>query len=416
MDNYKIVTVTHKTANINLLKDYLLQDDQKSDYPKDRLKELKESFQIKELLYLNTCNRVTFFFTADYEIDEDFLKRLFLFIQPQLPEQIIETHKKISSVYEGREAVEHLFKVASSMDSLIIGEREILGQLKVAYQKAKAHHLCCDAIRLAIEQAVVFAKKVYHETKIGERPISVVTLAFRELLKLGVSNEAAILKIGAGQTNGLLSNLLVKYGFQNVTVYNRTIEKAQQIADKFKGKALHIDKLVEHKEHFDIVISCTGSKEEVLTKEVFDQIVTDKQKKYVIMDLAVPHDIDDAIIQSYNVDYIDVASLKEEAQRNLDFRKSELVKAHGLLDEFLKDFDIAFRRRQLEHALSEIPLEVKALKAKALNEVFSKDLENLDDNAKAVIDKMMDYFEKKYISIPMKAAKKTILNDHNFRA
>ena len=164
MQRYKVVTITHKTAKVNKLKDYLLSDDDTSDYPANRLAELKSNFGIEEMLYLNTCNRVTFFFAYDKNIDSKFLKDLFQYINPTLSKELLSLHITKALVFEGEDAIRHFFGVAASLDSLVLGEREILGQIKTAYTNAKKHNLCADDIRLAYQQAIVFAKKIHCET------------------------------------------------------------------------------------------------------------------------------------------------------------------------------------------------------------------------------------------------------------
>ena len=173
MQRYKVVTITHKTAKVNRLKDYLLSDTDTSDFPANRLRELKDSFAMDELLYLNTCNRVTFFFTNDKKIDNKFLRDLFMFINPHFNKELINLHLSKALVFEGADAVKHFMGVAASFDSLVIGEREILGQIKAAYSKSKRLGLCQDAIRIAVEQAIVFAKRTYTKTRIGEKPVYV---------------------------------------------------------------------------------------------------------------------------------------------------------------------------------------------------------------------------------------------------
>ena len=126
MQRYKVVTITHKTAKVNRLKDYLLTDEDTSDFPVNRLREFKESFGIDELLYLNTCNRVTFLFTNDKKIDNKFLKDLFLFINPHFNKELLNLHLTKALVFEGEDAMRHFMGVAASLDSLVIGEREIL--------------------------------------------------------------------------------------------------------------------------------------------------------------------------------------------------------------------------------------------------------------------------------------------------
>lgn len=415
IEDFKVITITHKTTSVQRLKDYLLDDSSDSDYPKSRLTELKSSFQINELMYLNTCNRVTFFFTSKREVDDRFLKDLFLFINPIINDDLVDRHIAVTKVYSGNEALEHFFSVAASMDSLIVGEREILGQIKEAYANSKKYGLSGDSIRLAIEKAIVFAKKIHNETKISEKPVSIVSIAFRQLLEHLPSKETGILMIGAGQSNQQLANFLKKYDFHNVHVFNRTLEKAEELAVKLGGHAYELNQLPTFKTPFNVVVSCTGANDLVLTKAIFDQLNTDKNHAYTFLDLAVPRDIDPAIADHYDVNYLDIDSLEAMANHNLSFRQKEVIKAKEILDLFIVEFENTFRQRQLELALIDIPTEVKALKQKAVNEVFSKDIEQLDDEARKVLENMMDYLEKKYIGIPMKIAKKTILGLNNFK-
>lgn len=410
MQRYKVVTITHKTAKVNRLKDYLLTDEDAADFPANRLKELKESFHIDELFYLNTCNRVTFFFTLDKNIDNKFLKDLFLFINPHFNKELINLHLSKALVFEGVDAVKHFMGVAASLDSLVIGEREILGQIKAAYLNAKKYNLCGDDIRLAYQQAIVFAKKIHCDTRIGEKPVSVVSLAFRTLHSRNFFKYAKMLIIGAGQTNNLMANLLTKNGIEHVTVYNRTLSKAEELAARFKnGKAFPLEKLIHHKEDIDIILTCTGANYAVLTKDIFEKLVP-KNRKVTIVDLAVPADVEEEITVLKNVDYIDVASLESKAKENMQFRKGELYKAEAMLEEFLIAFEELHKERRLELALADIPNEVKMIKDRALNMAFKKDIETLDNHSKEVLEKVLQYMEEKYISIPFKASKKSLLN------
>jgi glutamyl-tRNA reductase len=410
---YKVVTITHKTTKVNRLKDYLLTDDDDTDYPIHRVEQLKSTFQLTELLYLNTCNRVTLFFTCDYKLNEEFLERLFLFINPSLNKELIQLHVSKAMVYEGKDAIRHLFGVVASLDSLVVGEREILGQIKYAYQKAKEFNLSGDSIRLAIEQSIVFAKKIHTETKIGEKPISVVSLAYRSLLEKTLNPNSKIIIIGAGQTNNLMANLLVKNHYEQVTVYNRTLSKAEDLASRFKaGKAMPLESLPNHQESFDIIISCTGSNHTILHESIFNKIHPNNNK-VTIVDLAVPQDIDKTITQLPFVEYIDIVSLEQKAKENLQFRKNEMYKAEAILEDFINTFAELVKERKLELALSNIPSEVKEIKTIALEKAFKKDIDTLDDYAKDILYKVMGYMEEKYTALPFKASKESLLNQFN---
>lgn len=412
MLNYKILTISHKTTHLQTLKDYLVIDqDSNQDYPAQNLQRIKEQLDIKEMLYLNTCNRVTFFFTSDHSLDKDFLFHFFKQVNPNFTEELAEKHASKVMMYEGEEAVRHLFGVSASLDSLVVGEREILGQLKQAYALAKSHGLCSDSIRLAIDNCIIFAKKIYSETRIGEKPVSVVSLAFREMLNSGICPEAKMYMIGAGQTNHLIANLLVKYGFKNVKVFNRSLEKAKELAQRFKGGEAYTLEDLSTSEAPDFVVTCTGSAEYILKKEHMDHWKIHAKTPFTIIDLAIPCDTDPEILNSYSIDYISVPSLKKLADQNMEFRKNEMIKAYEILEIFIAEFQVKFKERQLELAFSHIPQQVKELKRFAIEEVFSKELANVDQESREILDKIINYMEKKYISIPMKSAKVAFMGE-----
>jgi glutamyl-tRNA reductase len=412
VQHYKILTISHKTTHLQTLKDYLVIDQASNkDYPSETLQRIKDELNIQEIMYLNTCNRVTFFFTSDYSIDKEFLYHFFKEVNPHFNEELLEKHASKVMIYEGQEAIRHLFSVSASLDSLVVGEREILGQLKQAYALAKSHGLCNDAIRLAMDNCITFAKKIYSETRIGEKPVSVVSLAYREMLNSGICPDAKLYMIGAGQTNHLMANLLVKYGFKNVKVFNRSLEKANELAQRFPGGQGYTLEALDTCEAPDFLVTCTGSAEYILKKEHFDNWNIHPKTPFTIIDLAIPSDVDHTILNNYSIDYISVPSLKKLADQNMEFRKNELIKAYEILETFIAEYQTKFKERQLELAFSYIPQQVKELKRFAIEEVFSKELASVNQESRDILEKVINYMEKKYISIPMKGAKVAFMGE-----
>ncbi|HYC27480.1 MAG TPA: glutamyl-tRNA reductase, partial [Chitinophagaceae bacterium] len=385
MESYKLITVTHKTTHISRLKDYLLTEED-SDFPARRLTELKESMQLSELFYLNTCNRVTFFFVNEGKADKKFMSNLFSFINPRFDKALLDVHMRSAQVFEGDAAVRHLFDVSASLDSLVVGEREILRQLKDAYAKCRKYGLCGDSIRLVMEQAIVLSKKVCNETRLAEKPVSVVSLAFREMMQVGLDKYVAIAMIGAGQTNSMLANLLEKYGFQNVAVFNRTIEKAEELAQKVGGKAYHLSQIYEVKLQPRLIISCTGAAEPVVDTKLMKHWQIDPELPVTIMDLGVPANVDGKVLKKYKANYIHVAGLEKIAEENKAFRQKEMQKAEALIEDFMETFHKIHRERLVERAMGEIPGKVKALRSRAYS-VFKKDIEHMDAESREVLEK-----------------------------
>ena len=406
---YKIIAFSHKTTQIDGLKEYIVADEEEGEFPAKKLQKLKVFLEMDELFYMNTCNRVLFFFTTDRVIDNHFLKDFFILLNPSFNENLLELHISKSIVFEGEAAISHFFGVAASLDSLVIGEREILGQIKKAYSKSKNNNLCFDAIRIAVEQAIVFAKLTYSKTKIGEKPISVVSLAHKELVRISDNLNQRIIILGAGQTNHLMTSMLYDSGFRNLLILNRTKQKAMDLANKFNVNYGNLSELEKLGNEFEILITCVDVNKAFLTEDWAKKALLDPMKKYVFVDLAVPSNFTKEWMSRYKIEYIDVASLKVVADKNMEFRKKELIKAQVLLFNFLEEFNKLLKERALELALSQVPEKVKAVRKRAEENVFKKELAELDEPAQLIVKKMMDYFEKKYVAIPIKLVKKSIL-------
>lgn len=408
LNRYKILTVTHKRTNLKNISDFVIRAND-PEHLRHSLDALKKHFQLNELLYVSTCNRVMYLFDTEQNLDQHFISRFFQYIFPEIPAQTIRQINKVVYFYEGEKAIEHLFDVAASIDSLVIGERQILGQLREAYEQCHQWGLTGDHIRLVFERAVLAAKAVYAQTRIGDKPVSVVSLAIQKLLRAKLPKDAPILIVGAGQTNQLVAKFLLKHQFSRVTVFNRTLSKAQKLAQHFEGDAFPITELSSYDQPFECLIVCTGSTDAVITPALYQQLLRGDTGKKIIIDLSVPHNVDRAVTKQFPVHYIEIEGLRELAKENLAFREEEVSSAKKILHLHLKEFPTHLRQRQLERAMHQVPSEIKAIKAHAMNEVFRKEVEQLDEETRRLLDRMLTYMEKKCISIPMKAARDVLL-------
>jgi len=404
LDKYKIITVTHKRVNLKEIGRYAIHATDSTSLDV-RLSELKEQFHFDELMYLSTCNRIMYFFTNERELDAAFIFEFFKHINPTLSDEELNTAQEASLQLQGMDALAHLYDVSSSIDSLVIGERQILGQLREAYDQCRKWGLTGDNIRMAMDHAVISAKNVYSNTRIGEKPVSIVSLAIQKLLRTNLSKEARLLLIGAGQTNQLVGKFLAKSGFSNVTVFNRTLSKAEQIAQLVTGEAQPLDDLYAYEKGFDGIIVCTGSSKPILDAALYEQLLAGETDRKVVIDLAIPHNTSQEVVDRFNVNYIEIEGLRNLAKENMAFREKEVGRAKELLSDLLAEFPVLYKQRQVEIAMRAVPTEIKAVKSHAMNEVFRKDMESLDDNTRELVERMLSYMEKKCIGIPMKAAR-----------
>lgn len=407
MTSLKLISITHKLAPLELIGKLHLDENHQQIY----LGALKLKMDLKELMFLSTCNRVEFIVNTDLEVNADFLSVLFLGINPQLSIEETETLIAKTVVYENREALTHLFEVCASLDSLVVGEREIITQVRKAYEFCNAMRITGDTIRLAIKQAIETAKQVYTETDIAKNPVSIVSLAYRQLRNLGIKNNARIVFVGAGETNANMAKYLKKHEYANFTVFNRTLANAEKLAGDLNGRARELSHMADFKEGFDVLITCTASQEPIITNEIYAILKGNDISKKVIIDLALPADVDKSVIELNDVFYIDIESLKKQASENLLKRESEIEACRTIINTKVEEFKLLFQERQIELAFGEIPKQIKTIKETAINEVFAKELGLMDTDSKEVLEKVLNYMEKKYNALTIKTAKKVFLEE-----
>lgn len=406
INNYKILTITHRKTNLKDIGQFIIKHTD-TDELRDRLAHFKAAFGIDELMYLATCNRITFLFYTPIQFNKKFVTQFFQEINSELSETLI--NDKVVS-YVGEKALEHVYEMAASIDSLVVGEREILRQFRQAYEQCKNWKFTGDNLRLLINSVVEGAKNVYAQTRIGEKPVSIVSLAIQKLLKSNLPRDARILLIGAGQTNTLVGKFLAKYQFKNVTIFNRTLAKAEQLATLINGnaKGKRLSALADFQEGFDAIIVCTGVTKAIIDVKLYRNLLQEEQDKKLIIDLAIPNNVSKEVVETFTTNYIEIEDLRQLAKINLAFREEEVAIARKQLASYIQAFPTIYQHRQISRAMRHVPAEIKAIKSHAINNVFHKEVSQLDDSARLLVEKMLDYMEKRCIGIPMKAAKEAI--------
>ena len=314
----------------------------------------------------------------------------------------------IAEFHNGINAVNHLYRVASSLESLVVGEKEILRQTRTSFEKCLDWKLCGDHLRILMRSTVEISKDVFSNTRIGDKPVSVVSLAIQSFLNEGLKLDAKILMIGAGETNTLVAKYLNKKGYTNVDVFNRNIENGNEIKSLLKTEIYPLSDLDKYSEGFDAIVICTASNEAILHLDLYQQLTKTKGGKKIIIDLSVPSNTDSAIMDQFPVQYIDIESLRNQAKANIAFRKSEMTAAESIIAKEIQLFPKKIQRRAIERALNFVPAEIRAIKERAINQVYKNQLDELDEKTKALVLEMMDYMEKKCVSIPIKTIKEEL--------
>lgn len=407
LQSFKLISFNHQNLPLESIGKLHLDEEAQTN----NLGAIKLNFQFDELMFLSTCNRVELLIKTETDLNSELLAKLISFINSSLSAAAIKELTDKALLVENEAAITHVFKVASSLNSLVVGEREIITQLRKAYDFCNMLGLTGDFIRLLMKQTIETAKQVFTDTNIAKNPVSVVSLAYRQLRDHGIKNDARILIVGAGDTNTKMANYLQKHKFANFTVFNRTLSKAEQLAEVLNGKALPLSELQNYKDGFDVLIVCTASNTPIITPEIYKSLLQNDESKKVLIDLSIPANIDAAVVSKYANLYIDINSLRLQAEQNVRLRMSEMDKCEQIIQAKLDEFKWLHKERRIELAFGEIPRQVRAIKDVALTEVFAKEVSELDPNSKEILDKVIGYIEKKYNAVAMKTAKDVFLKD-----
>ncbi len=409
VDNITILGVSHHTAPVEIREQLAFSGDPDTAYHG-----LSESEGCEEFCFLSTCNRVEVIFTSpEPEKTVDSINR-FLFAATGVTE---EKAKQYIYVYRGKEAVVHLFRVAASLDSMVVGEPQILGQLKEAYKNSTERNSTGVILNRLFHKAFSVAKLVRTETSIGGSAVS-ISYAAVELGKkiFGDLTGKKVLLVGAGEMAELAAEHLANQGIAEVVVANRTLERAVNLAKRFKGRAVSLEEVNIQLEEVDIMISSTGASGFLLYKKDMKAIMRNRRNRPLFMiDIAVPRDLDPQINELDNVFLYDVDDLNHVVEINKSERQQEANKAERLVREEMIKF---------LHWLEEMELAptITALRRKAgeiVNQELSRTLEGLESELGKKklksIEKMASSIMNKILHNPIMYLKENVPNEERRR-
>ena len=407
MKYLKVIAFTHKQIDLKDLGKFVICNESLES----SLESVRRKFDIPEIFYIGTCNRVEFVFTADQNLSNEFVREFIQALNLPVSDEQVQAFADQVSIYEDIEALNHLLRISCSLESLVVGEKEILAQVRKAYDTCRLAGFTGDYLRLVMNRVVKTSKEVYTNTAIARKPISVVSLAYRKLRELNMCTNSRILIIGAGETNKNISKYLKKHKYSNFTIVNRTLENAQVLADELGGKAYSLDALNTFKNGFDVIITCTSATEPILTNEIYNSLLNADTSRKVIVDLAVPNDTSPEVLDNNPVTFIEVHSLQEIANSNLQERYEELIFAERIIEDNILEFKPVLKQRRVEIAMRDVPVKIKEIRNAAVNRIFADEIEGMDSNSREVLERVMNYMEKKYISLPMVMAKDILIKN-----
>ena len=359
-----VIGVNHKTATVEIR--------EKLAFNGPKLEEgvfgLRKVPEVKEAAVLSTCNRVELYICASKRGSAADHVKSFLSAFHGLPRQDFE---KSLYVHEGEDAIRHIFRVSSSLDSMVVGEPQILGQIKDTFDFALNKKTTGVLLNKLMKKAISTAKRVRTETKIAENAVS-ISFAAVELAKKIFTNLTgkSFMLLGAGEMAELAARHLMNNGVQDVMVVNRTYERGCELAREFNGKPVKFENFLHELVHADIIICSTGAPSYVLLKEQMHKAMKERKNRPVfIIDISVPRNIDPEINKLDNVYLYSVDDLQEVVDTNIHGRKVEAEKAEKIIDEEVEKF------MKWMSSLDSVPTIV-ALRQKA-DEIKTEELEKL---------------------------------------
>jgi glutamyl-tRNA reductase len=389
--NVVLVGVSHKTAPIDIR--------EKLHFPEPRLGEalnqLRTQFGFEESLILSTCNRVELL--AETPIPDEGLQQLkqFIFqfhqVQPDHFERFLYS-------YSQTEAVRHIFRVASSLDSMVLGEPQILGQVKTAFTHAQSAGSVGRTLNSVMNRAFYVAKRVRSETGIAGSAVS-VSYAAVELAKkiFNVLKGKTVLILGAGKMSELAAKHLTNSGVSRVLVWNRSHPRAVELARLFNGEPILPEELFKHIHEADIIISSTGAPHFILNREDGERIIhLRKNHPVFIIDIAVPRDVDPEINKVNNIFLYDIDDLRNVVDANLRQRQREAQSAEDIVRQEVESFvrhsqalDVTPTIVRLREHWENVRLEELAKNRKRLGDLSREQETALENLTQSLLNKML---------------------------
>jgi glutamyl-tRNA reductase len=397
--NILAVGLNHKTADVEV-REKLAFNGPKLEEGLLRLRELTD---VSEAVVLSTCNRVEMYLnvkdpdSASGEI-KDFLSE-FHDIRRELLDDALY-------FLRGGEAVRHAFRVASSLDSMVMGEPQILGQFKEAFEFSLGKKATGILLNKLMKKSISVAKKVRTETRIAENAVS-ISFAAVELAKkiFDDIHEKHVMLLGAGEMAELAAKHLMNSGVKEIIVANRTYSTGLELAREMNGRAVKFEEFLSEMAHADIVICSTGAPTYVVTKpQMHDVMKERKQKPVFIIDISVPRNIDPEINDMANVFLFDVDDLQGVVDSNVQERNKEAEKAEGIIEDEIESF------ARWQSSLDAVPTikalreRVEDIKKEELAKVINR-FPELGDKEKKAVEQMASAIVNKLVHPPTAALK-----------
>ena len=397
-----IVGLNHRTAPVEVREQVAFDSSQLGD----SLKSLHALPSIKEGVLLSTCNRVEVVAAAPDQ--QNALREVKSFLAEQ---ESVRDHGLLEEhlyTYSGDAAVRHLFRVAASLDSMVVGEPQILGQLKDYYLAAQQAGTVGTVLHRLFHRSFFVAKRVRTETGIASRAVSVssvaVDLARRIFDRL---EDKAVMLIGAGKMGNLVARHLQRNGVSSLMVTNRTFERAVELAAEFRGSPIRFEDYPRYLKLADLVIGCIASPEVLLGPETVEEILKErKQRAMFFIDLGDRRNFDPDINKVDNVYLYNIDDLRSVAEENLQERSGEVNKAEEIVDEEVEGFLRWLDSLEQVPTIVALKQKLEEIRLKEMEKSLSTSLKGLSEKERRALEDMTAAMINKILHAPITRLKK----------
>jgi glutamyl-tRNA reductase len=362
-----VTGVSHKTAPVEVRERLAIAE---TALPA-ALRKLASREGIVEALVLSTCNRIEIAVSADDHVDPVSQISSFLFeartVEPSTLGPCLYHH-------EGRDAIHHLFRVAASLDSMVVGEPQILGQLKAAYAQAKSQNCLNGLLESVLARAFNVAKRVRSETGIGQMAVSVSYAAVELARKIfGTLDGRTVMIVGSGKMSELAAKHLRRSGAAHIFVTNRTFERAQELAAIFQGTPLEYSRFLAILPEVDILITSSGAPHYVVTREEMQRVISARRNRPMfLIDIAVPRNVEPTVNEVDNVFLYDIDDLQEVVNANLRERNKEAERAEELVTEEVERMMARIKVQEVAPTIVSLQEQLEQIRASEIERLRRK--------------------------------------------
>ena len=392
-----VVGLNHKTASIDVREKMSINEIEISEV----ISKMCVHENIKSCVVISTCNRTEFYMDSDSQ--DTAVEQFCAWFKISY-----EDNQQHLYINNNLDCIAHIFQVASGLDSMVLGETQILGQVKTAYEISQKEKKLNNALDRMFQTAFKVAKSVRSETDIGKNPVSVANSAVMLSKQIfGDLSQQNILMIGAGATVDLLLRYLSKHDFHHLSICNRSLDKAQNLASHYNCEAFDLQHLSSQLQDYDLIFTATASKEPIINADMIKQsLKARKHRPMVIIDLAIPRDVEENVKKFNDVFYYAVDDLQKVISKNLQSREQAAITAKQIVETEAEIFLDWLKSQQHTQLIHNFQKETAKIRQASLDKAL-KQLRK-GEPAEDVLCSLANNLTKKLNHIPVKAIRTAI--------